>query len=235
MRLSQSGEKQVLCLLCLKSERRPSQKPIHPGSNAALNHPMALTEEEVTPMGSDDNLSLSDLFSSFSIRQFPDGNHPFTMKPNTSQIFSSLAAVVALSLATVPMLRAETVSGRITLRGEMQNADKPGSISFTYSGQLTGAATGDKVNVTGGGLFRSTSDEIAEAVFRGDLTTYRRFPTTITSPGRLQKRLVRNARVTVSRRFVRFAGASVTLDRAIDGSKEDVQRISGRGSMRFRR
>jgi hypothetical protein len=182
-----------------------------------------------------DKQSLSDLDSSFSIRQIPTGTPSFTMKPIFSNAFLSPATVALLALAAMPVLRAETVSGRITLRGEMQNAAKPGSISFTYSGQLTGAATGDKVNVTGGGLFRSTSDAIDGATFRGDLTTYRRYPTTILKPGRLQKRIIKNARVTVSRRFVTVPGAKVTLERAIDGSKEDVQKIRGKGTMRFTR
>jgi hypothetical protein len=157
------------------------------------------------------------------------------MKPTFSHAFLSPATAALLALAAMPLLRAETVSGPITLRGEMQNAAKPGSISFTYSGQLTGASTGDKVNVTGGGLFRSTSDEIDGATFRGDLTTYRRFPTTVTRPGRLIKTIVRDASITVSRRFVTFPGAKVTLDRAIDGDREASQKIRGRGRMRFTR
>lgn len=157
------------------------------------------------------------------------------MKPIFSNAFLSPAAAAMVALAAMPVLRAETVSGPITLRGEMQNAAKPGSISFTYSGQLTGASTGDRINVTGGGLFRSTTDAIDGATFRGSLTTYRRFPTTIIRPGRLEKRIIRNAPVTVSRRFVTFPGARVTLDRAIDGNREEVQKIRGRGIMRFTR
>jgi hypothetical protein len=157
------------------------------------------------------------------------------MKTIFSNAFLSPATVALLMVGAMPVLRAETVSGRITLKGEMQNAAKPGSISFTYSGQLTGAATGDKINVTGGGLFRSTSDEIDGATFRGDLTTYRRFPTTILQPGRMQKRILRNARVTVSKRFVTFPNGKVTLDRAIDGEREKVQKIRGKGTMRFTR
>jgi hypothetical protein len=34
---------------------------------------------------------------------------------------------------------------------------------------------------------------------------------------------------------VTFPGAKVTLERAIDGSKEDVQKIRGKGTMRFTR
>lgn len=157
------------------------------------------------------------------------------MKAIISKSLLSPAVIAGLALVAMPVLRAETVAGRITLRGEMQNAAKPGSISFTYSGQLTGAGTGDKVNVTGGGLFRSTTDEIIDTTFRGDLETYRRYPTTITEPGRLQKRIIKNARVVVSRRFVRFPTARITLDRAIDGDKTEVQKIRGRGSMSFTR
>jgi len=157
------------------------------------------------------------------------------VKTISSNAFLSPATAALLALAAMPLLRAETVSGPITLKGEMQNAAKPGSISFTYSGQLTGSSTGDKVNVTGGGLFRSTSDAIDGATFRGDLTTYRRFPTTVLRPGRLQKRVIKNALVTVRGRFVTFPGAKVTLDRAIDGAKEEVQKIRGKGRMRFTR
>lgn len=157
------------------------------------------------------------------------------MRPIFFPALLSPATVVALALAATPALRAERVAGRISLRGEVQNAAKPGSISFTYSGQLTGAATGDKINVTGGGLFRSTTDAIVDTTFQGDLTSYRRYPTTMTQSGKLQKIVLEDLRVVVSRRFVRFGRTRVTLERALDPDKTDIQRIRGRGVMRFTR
>jgi hypothetical protein len=47
--------------------------------------------------------------------------------------------------------------------------------------------------------------------------------------------VIKNALVTVSGRFVTFPGAKVTLDRAIDGAKDEVQKIHGKGRMRFTR
>ncbi len=157
------------------------------------------------------------------------------MKPIFSNASSPPATVALLALAAMPVLRAETVSGRITLRGEMQNAAKPGSISFTYSGQLTGAATVTRSMSPAAVFSAALSDAIDGATFRGDLTTYRRYTHDDPAPGRLQKRIIKNARVTVSRRFVTFPGAKVTLERAIDGSREEVQKIRGKGTMRFTR
>jgi len=139
----------------------------------------------------------------------------------------------ALALAASSVIGDGVYSGRINLNGEMQNAAKPGSISFVYTGQLTNSETGEKANVSGGGLFRSTSDAIVNANFRGKLTTYTRTATTQTSQGRLIKR-VRTAGVITGRRTLRFPGGAVTLDRPINATRTEKQRISGRGTYRVR-
>lgn len=142
-------------------------------------------------------------------------------------------AIALLFLAISTSAFAELYVGRVRLRGEIQNDAKPGSISFTYTGQLTGRATGGKANVSGGGLFRSVNDSIVNTVFTGKYTSYIRLPARLGQPSRLIKR-VSNARIRTTRRFVIFPGGRVTLDRAINGAKDEPQRIRGRGTLRVR-
>lgn len=138
---------------------------------------------------------------------------------------------IALGCATT--LSAETYSGIVRLRGEIQNEAKPGSISFNLRGTLTGKKSRDKANMTGGGLFRSTTAAIVDTTFDGRLRTYMKLTSRPGSPGRLIRS---NDRVTVrvSRNFVVFPGGRIKLDRPIDGNIAERQRISGAGRVTLR-
>ena len=138
-----------------------------------------------------------------------------------------------LALGLTSSLSAETYSGIVRLRGEVQNEAKPGSISFNLRGQLTGKKSRDKANVTGGGLFRSTTDTIVDTTFEGRLKTYLKLTSRPGSPGGLV-RSNRKVVVRVSRNFVVFPGGRIKLDRPIDGNIAERQRISGAGKITLR-
>lgn len=137
-----------------------------------------------------------------------------------------LLATLLLGLASP--LSAEKYSGIVRLRGEMQNEAKPGSISMRLDGRLTGKRSGDKVNMTGGGLFRSTTDGIVDTTFTGRLRTNMRLTSRPGSPGKL----VRSNDLVVLRvtkNFIVLPIGRIKLERPIDGTLASKQRIKGFG------
>ncbi|MBL9156655.1 MAG: hypothetical protein JNJ70_04265 [Verrucomicrobiales bacterium] len=136
-------------------------------------------------------------------------------------------AGVLLGLSISP-LSAENYSGVVRLRGEMQNDAKPGSISMRLDGQLTGKRSGDKVNMTGGGLFRSTTDAIVDTTFTGRLRTNMRLTSRPGAPGKLI-RTNDLVVVRVTKTHVILPIGRIKLDRPIDGSLITKQRIKGFG------
>ncbi len=139
------------------------------------------------------------------------------------------AALAALVLSASPALEAKTTyKGRINLKGEVQSRAKPGSLSFTFRGQVRNA-DGYRANVTGGGLFRTTSSDLADATYTGKLTTYTRTSGRSGVRGRLVRRNV-NTKIQVKNgKVVTFPNTRVTLNRAIDGERNEKQQIRGKG------
>ena len=139
-----------------------------------------------------------------------------------------LLATLLLVLATP--LSAETYSGIVRLRGEIQNDAKPGTISMSLDGQLTGKRSGDKANMTGGGLLRSTTDAITDTTFTGRLQTNMRLTTRPGSPGKLV-RTNDLVVVRVTKRYVILPYGRIKLERPIDGALVTRQRIKGFGRL----
>ncbi len=143
------------------------------------------------------------------------------------------AAIASLVFSTALPLEAQTYRGRINLKGEMQDLAKPGSLSFTFRGQVRDAE-GYRANVTGGGLFRTPSSDLANTTFSGRLTTYTRTSNRSGVRGRLIRRSV-NTKIQVKNgKIVTFPGGRVTLNRPIDGDRNEKQQIRGKGSYRVK-
>lgn len=142
-----------------------------------------------------------------------------------------LLATLLLGLASP--LFAETYSGVVRLRGEMQNDAKPGSLSMRLDGKLTGKRSGDKVNMTGGGLFRSTTDAIVDTTFTGRLETNMRLTSRPGAPGQLV-RTNDKVVIRVTRRYVILPIGRIKLERPIDGALITKQRIKGFGRITLR-
>lgn len=137
-----------------------------------------------------------------------------------------LLATLLLGLASP--LSAENYSGVVRLRGQMQNDAKPGSLSMRLDGQLTGKRSGDKVNMTGGGLLRSTTDAIVDTTFTGRLKTNMRLTSRPGAPGKLV-RTNDLVVVRVTRRFIILPFGRIKLERPIDGALLTKQNIKGFG------
>lgn len=144
---------------------------------------------------------------------------------------ASLAAILALG--SIPASAKDLYVGRISLTGEMQNDAKPGSISFTFKGQVNSTTSRDVANVSGGGLFRSNTDAIVNTTFTGKLKTYARLPIRPGGGGQLV-RSNKTVTVRVRGRVVTFPGGKVTLKRPINATRLTPQKIRGTGSYRVR-
>lgn len=143
------------------------------------------------------------------------------------------AALAALVITASPALEAQTYRGRINLKGEVQDLAKPGSLSFTFRGQVRDA-DGYRANVTGGGLFRTDSSDLANTTYTGKLTTYTRTAGRSGVRGRLIRRNV-NAKIQVKNgKVVTFPGARITLNRPIVGERNEKQQIRGKGNYRVK-
>ncbi|PAW62962.1 MAG: hypothetical protein B9S36_05695 [Verrucomicrobiia bacterium Tous-C2TDCM] len=130
-------------------------------------------------------------------------------------------------------LSAETYSGVVRLIGEVQNDAKPGSLSMRFEGQLTGRGSGDRVNVTGGGLLRSTTDAITDTTFTGRLKTNLRLTSRPGEPGKLvRSNDVEVVRVT--KRYLILPMGRIRLERPINGARGSEQEIRGVGRITLR-
>lgn len=156
------------------------------------------------------------------------------MKVTRLSLFRVPALLAACAIVSLSPASAETFTGKIRFKGEIQNEAKPGSLSFTYTGELRSKTTGDRASVSGGGLFRSVNGQIDNTTFRGELTTYTRFNTNASGPGRLIKK-TRTVGVSVRGKIIRFPGAVVRLRRPVDGTIDARQRIRGTGTLKVRR
>lgn len=121
----------------------------------------------------------------------------------------------------------QVFSGVVNFRGQVQNLARPGSISFVATGLLRNANSGDVVNTSMGGLFRSSGRVVINTNHSGPFTLY------VNDRGVLEKS-VRTVNVYVTRTMVYFPGGSVRLDRPINGALNTRQNISGRGLFRTR-
>lgn len=131
-------------------------------------------------------------------------------------------------LLLAPATQADTVfRGDVRLRGKIQNAAKPGSLSFVMTGRMTSRTSDEVATVTGGGLFRSTTDAITKTTFTGPLKI------NVNVAGEMT-RTQDVSRIKVSRRAIRFPGGEVRLDRPIKGNIKSKQRIKGKGKYRCR-
>jgi hypothetical protein len=140
-----------------------------------------------------------------------------------------ILAGVLFGLSLSP-LSAENYSGIVRLRGEVQNEAKPGSLSLRLDGQLTGKRSGDKVNMTGGGLLRSTTDAIVDTTFTGRLRTNMRLTSRPGAPGKLV-RTNDLVVVRVTKTHVILPIGRIKLERPIDGTIASKQRIKGFGRL----
>lgn len=119
-----------------------------------------------------------------------------------------------------------TFRGDIRLRGSIQNEAKPGSLTFVMTGRMTSPKSDEVATVTGGGLFRTTTDAIANTNFTGPLKVNVNVAGDIT-------RTRDNARIKVSRRTITFPGGKVRLDRPVSPGLSTKQRIKGKGTYRY--
>jgi hypothetical protein len=101
---------------------------------------------------------------------------------------------------------------------------------MSLDGQLTGKRSGDKANMTGGGLLRSTTDAITDTTFTGRLQTNMRLTTRPGSPGKLV-RTNDLVVVRVTKRYVILPYGRIKLERPIDGALVTRQRIKGFGRL----
>lgn len=147
------------------------------------------------------------------------------MKSNFPLSASILLGAGFILLA--PASQAQTTfRGDIRLRGSIQNEAKPGSLTFIMTGRMTSPKSDEVATVTGGGLFRSTTDAIDNATFTGPLKVNVNVAGDTT-------RTRENGRVTVSRRTITFPGGKVRLDRPVSPGLVTKQRIKGKGSFRY--
>lgn len=143
------------------------------------------------------------------------------------------ALVAVCAFVALPPLSADTYTGRVRLNGTIQNAAKPGSLSFVYQGTVA-SKSGDRATVSGGGLLRTADATINNTTFRGKMTSYVRYSASINRPSKLVKR-VANTSVSVRGRIVRIPGATIRLTRPVNGNSNAPQRISGSGNLTVRR
>ncbi|GEM_PF-1255362 len=130
-------------------------------------------------------------------------------------------------LLIAPAAKAQTTyRGDIRLRGSVQSEAKPGSLTFVMTGRMTSPKSDETATVTGGGLFRTTSDGIANTSFTGPLKVSVNVAGDIT-------RTRETARIKVSRRTITFPGGKVRLDRPINPNLSAKQRIKGKGEFRY--
>ncbi len=148
----------------------------------------------------------------------------------TTRLFTVAAVLfVSVSLASA----GSTYSGKISLtQGEIQNLAKPGSISIVFKGSLKDSM-GFRATVTGGGLFRSTSNAIDKATFKGRLTLNVRTSARAGQPSRLVK-TNKVVTVRVNGRIVTFPGGKIILKKPVIASQVKKQTISGAGTLSTR-
>jgi hypothetical protein len=108
----------------------------------------------------------------------------------------------------------------------MQNEAKPGSLSFVITGRLTSPKSSDVATVTGGGLFRSTTDAIDNTTFTGPLKV------NVNRAGKISRSRDR-VTIKVNRRTITFPDCKIKLDRPIDPNRVAKQRIRGKGEFRY--
>jgi len=129
-------------------------------------------------------------------------------------------------LLLAPASQAETFRGKVLLRGTIQNEAKPGSLSFVMTGRLTSPKSNDVATVTGGGLFRSTTDAIDNTTFTGPLKV------NVNLAGKISRSRDR-VTIKVNRRSITFPGGTIKLDRPINPNRVTNQRIKGKGDFRY--
>lgn len=142
---------------------------------------------------------------------------------------------ITLCLVAASLNGAEPYRGRINVTGEVQNEAKPGSVSLSFSGRVRGVRSRHPANVSGGGLFRSTSDAAVDAVHTGRMKTYTR---TANLPTGQRGRLIRrtfNTRVKVGARLITWPGGRIVLSKPLSADRDEVQkfRASGRYEVRL--
>lgn len=143
------------------------------------------------------------------------------------------ALVAACAFVALPPLSADTYTGRVRFNGSIQNAAKPGSLSFVYQGTVT-SKSGDKATVSGGGLLRTAGATINNTTFSGEMTSYVRYSASLGRPSKLVKK-VANSSVSVRGRIVRIPGGTIRLTKPVDGTTNALQRLRGTGTFRVRR
>lgn len=153
-------------------------------------------------------------------------SYPFYPVKSHFSLFASLLLGAGFFLVA-PVAQAQTTfRGDIRLRGSIQNEAKPGSLSFVMTGRMTSPKSDEVATVTGGGLFRSTTDAIDNTTFTGPLKV------TVNVAGDMT-RTRENVSVKVSRRTITFPGGSVRLDRPVRPGLVTKQRIKGKGTYRY--
>lgn len=139
---------------------------------------------------------------------------------------ASLLLGAGLFLAASAAQAQTTFRGDIRLRGSIQNEAKPGSLSFVMTGRMTSPKSDETATVTGGGLFRSTTDAIDNTTFTGPLKV------NVNVAGDVS-RSNKSSTIKVSRRTITFPGGKVRLDRPVNPNLVTKQRIRGKGSFRY--
>jgi len=145
---------------------------------------------------------------------------------NSFPLSASLLLGAGLLLVSQAMQAQTTFRGDIRLRGSIQNEARPGSLSFVMTGRMTSPKSDEVATVTGGGLFRSTTDAIDNTTFTGPLKV------NVNVAGDMT-RTRDKVRVKVSRRSITFPGGKVRLDRPVDPNLKTKQRIKGKGTYRY--